>query len=188
MKLHCEKIYECGECKKNFKRLNLLVAHQKKHTTERSFECNLCNKTFYNQVGLDRHVQRHNVQPVKKPKFQCSICGVVLTHTNHLNVHMRTHQIRGVSTAPLASTTPVVAEQGVAPAQKKQHICSICGRSCSSPSNLDVHMQRHTGQMTKFCDICGKGYPRSTDLTLHMRRHTGEKPFVRFICILYTMH
>lgn len=179
MKLHVDKTYACEECTKVFKRFDLFLEHQKKHSGDRQFLCNLCDKSFFNRIGLDRHVIRHSAQPVKKPKFQCNICGIVLTHTNHLNVHMRTHQIRVAS-----SNNQSIVPPNAATTLKKQHLCSICGISCSSPSNLDVHMRRHTGQMTKFCNICGKGYPRSTDLTLHMRRHTGEKPFVRDIIIL----
>lgn len=52
---------------------------------------------------------------------------------------------------------------------KKVILCSVCGKSCSSMSNLAVHMRRHSGKMTNFCKVCGKGYPRTTDLTIHMR-------------------
>lgn len=83
-----------------------------------------------------------------------------MKHINHFKIHMRSH--RNCSTN---SPTTIDTTSG----NKKQYLCSTCGKACTSRSNLAVHTRRHTGIMTNFCNICGKGYPRSTDLTIHMR-------------------
>lgn len=98
--------------------------------------------------------------------------GKRMKHVNSHKLHMRSHR----------DSSGNVTDSVNVSESKKQYLCSICGRACTSRSNLAVHTRRHNGTMTNFCKICGKGYPRSTDLTVHMRQHTGEKPFVCSTC------
>lgn len=100
-----------------------------------------------------------------------------MKYVNNLTLHMRTH--RDSTGAPVVKPTTVAQ---TASNNRKDLLCTICGKVCSSRSNMAVHMRRHSGQMSCFCSICHKGYPRTTDLTIHMRKHTGEKPFVCKFC------
>lgn len=98
--------------------------------------------------------------------FFSKFIGKQTKHINHFKIHMRCHKDFNDDINELIESFVPEANNSVI---KKQHICSICQRACSSRSNLAVHIRRHNGKMTNFCNICGKGYPRSTDLTVHMR-------------------
>lgn len=91
-----------------------------------------------------------------------------MTHINHFKIHMRCHKNfkESIDEQPESTDTDSTSKPKKI---KKRHTCHICERTCSSRSNLAVHIRRHSGKMTNFCNICGKGYPRSTDLTVHMR-------------------
>ena len=47
--------------------------------------------------------------------------------------------------------------------------CPICGKVCSTPSELPAHMRVHTGERPHKCEICGAGYPRKSSLNSHRR-------------------
>ena len=66
-------------------------------------------------------------------------------------------------------------------ADRKKHVCEICGHSFSKLCNLKSHIRVHNGERPYSCDLCSKAFTNYWDLRRHCRTHSGEKPYkVRF--------
>ena len=53
--------------------------------------------------------------------------------------------------------------------------CPHCDKEYSSPAALNMHMRTHTAGCK--CPFCGKSFSRPWLLQGHIRTHTGEKPY-----------
>ncbi|CAF97984.1 unnamed protein product, partial [Tetraodon nigroviridis] len=61
-------------------------------------------------------------------------------------------------------------------------LCTECGRSFNSHSNLRIHLNVHTGARPYACPDCGKSFSQSGALKIHRRIHTGERPYSCEFC------
>ncbi|XP_078115570.1 uncharacterized protein znf648 [Sander vitreus] len=64
----------------------------------------------------------------------------------------------------------------------KPHVCDICGKAYSHQGTLQQHKHLHTGDRPYHCPFCVKTYIWSSDYRKHIRTHTGEKPYVCDTC------
>lgn len=74
---------------------------------------------------------------------------------------------------------------GALPIQKytiKAYECKTCRKVFGHSSNLNSHMQTHTGEKPYECKVCGKVFGYSSNLNSHMRTHTEEKLYEYKIC------
>uniref|UniRef100_A0A915JHB1 C2H2-type domain-containing protein n=1 Tax=Romanomermis culicivorax TaxID=13658 RepID=A0A915JHB1_ROMCU len=58
-----------------------------------------------------------------------------------------------------------------------RHICSDCGKRCSSDSGLKQHSRIHEPESKPFsCDFCRKSYTQFSNLCRHKRSHSPISP------------
>ncbi|KAM5345114.1 hypothetical protein ACJ41O_010976 [Fusarium nematophilum] len=55
-------MFQCGSCKKNYKRLDHLARHVRSHTQTKPYKCHICPKAFTRPDLLKRHVGAHDSQ------------------------------------------------------------------------------------------------------------------------------
>ncbi|KAK6698100.1 hypothetical protein SNK03_010881 [Fusarium graminearum] len=84
-------MFQCGSCKKNYKRLDHLARHVRSHTQTKPYKCHVCPKAFTRPDLLKRHVSGHGSQAGEgsvsdQPRFMpgrvgkaCKACS-----SNHL--------------------------------------------------------------------------------------------------------
>ncbi|EDW84157.2 uncharacterized protein Dwil_GK13294 [Drosophila willistoni] len=62
-------------------------------------------------------------------------------------------------------------------------VCDKCGKCFKDPSNLKLHLVRHTGVKNFECALCGEKFFSQHLLNLHDRvRHQGERPYKCKFC------
>ncbi len=57
---------------------------------------------------------------------------------------------------------------------RKLYSCTLCEKSFANSSNLNRHMQVHTGNYSYYCEICRKGFNETNAFKAHMNKHEGR--------------
>ncbi|KXJ85368.1 hypothetical protein Micbo1qcDRAFT_223304 [Microdochium bolleyi] len=55
-------LFQCGTCKKRYKRVDHLARHVRSHTQSKPYPCRICSKSFGRADLLKRHVAAHDVR------------------------------------------------------------------------------------------------------------------------------
>jgi hypothetical protein len=58
---------------------------------------------------------------------------------------------------------------------KKSYFCKECNGAFERPSNLVVHIRKHTGERPFACGVCPSRFPTNSNLTRHERRLHPEE-------------
>ncbi|KAJ8929524.1 hypothetical protein NQ314_017782 [Rhamnusium bicolor] len=80
-----QKHFECVKCGKQFKRVQTLNDHIKRHYNSRNFACSVCGKTFYKQFNVTEHMRIHTGE---RP-FRCEFCSKTFTRALLLRNHIK---------------------------------------------------------------------------------------------------
>ncbi|XP_030002782.1 gastrula zinc finger protein XlCGF57.1-like isoform X2 [Sphaeramia orbicularis] len=132
-------------------------------------------RTFDSQSLLEEHMDTHTGQKL----VGSSECEA--TFSQKKNMTQETNSPRDM----MKNTVLSPSDGGC---EKKPYHCSVCTKTFSQKSHLEIHMTSHTGEKRFKCSLCHKCFRHRSNLKRHMRAHTGEKLFhcpvcqKRFIC------
>ncbi|KAH1003734.1 hypothetical protein HUJ04_003604 [Dendroctonus ponderosae] len=185
---HSGPSFQCDICSKKFKHKSNLNAHKKRHLEQFTTFCDICSKGFISQHECNRH---KNSVHMANGGFVCDTCGQILRTSSALKEHMEIHNrqsghkmehICNVCNISYSTNRSLKEHYKKIHSQRKQYVCSICGKSLSSKSTLETHIKMHTGLKDFHCIICKKLFASKGYLQIHQRIHTGYRPFQCTIC------
>ncbi|XP_075711924.1 PR domain zinc finger protein 4 [Rhinoderma darwinii] len=94
---------------------------------------------------------------------------------SHLSTHINGH-------LPSESLSNEDTGQSVTPGKERKWKCTVCPRSFSSSSKLNVHYMGHMGMKPHKCEFCSKAFSDPSNLRTHLRIHTGQKNYRCVLC------
>ncbi|XP_076064149.1 uncharacterized protein LOC143038601 isoform X1 [Oratosquilla oratoria] len=145
--------FECTECSMKFVVRGNLIRHMKTHTSRRindNIACGICNKVLSSKYTLATHMRCHSTLKMHK----CAVCEKGFRSKYTLNDHMRrVHDSTGIG---------------------RDKVCHQCGRSFFTKSELNYHLNTHTGFRPFKCPVCEDTYMSSSSLRYHLQKHSNS--------------
>ncbi|XP_077295697.1 uncharacterized protein LOC143917936 [Arctopsyche grandis] len=180
--------FECPICKKIVSRPIILEKHIQSHLPdeEKPYKCQQCDKRFGNMAALNNHKQIH-IPISERDSYTCKVCGKVFTMSSSLRnhvalVHGNVKYLCSECGQSCQSKTNLTLHMLThEPAEKHQARCSQCDVVCKNKYLLRRHMKRHADLLQ--CSLCEFSTPLQIELRAHMRvKHSDSKPYSCVIC------
>lgn len=183
--------YECDFCGKFLTKSTLWRHRIVVHKVRGEKCCNTCAKVFPTEEELTIHrmdclLKRKNRLYNKPGKFECDICKAVLTTKSSLLTHMKYKHIPNgkpyeckLCNAKYIGRSSLQQHLDLKHFNVRNFMCSTCGKSFKTKTELEIHMIRHTDEKPVECPFtgCTRRFTSINNRDTHMRTHTGEKPF-----------
>lgn len=139
-------VYCCDKCGEEIKYRKNIERHMKERHMAGRHNCKFCNDTFKSKQKLfDHSLAVHNVKSrVAAGKFSCKYCDKKFDTKSVFEEHKKSHL------------------------EDRPEICSICGCSFKSISNLHRHQQSvHATGRNEICELCDKAFKTKIALKNH---------------------
>ncbi|OXA47383.1 PR domain zinc finger protein 5 [Folsomia candida] len=173
--------FPCGfpGCEKSYLTKGDLTKHVKAGHVENPvrFPCTRCGKEFKTRAYLGRHVSTHTTD---KP-CKCATCGKCFACRRYMTIHKRIHtQKSGRETFQChlclqTFLTKYGVQRHIRVIHEKQrnHRCTFCEKSFSSPSHLKNHVDAKHDPDKKIytCTECEYKSHAKGKLAQHVKRH-----------------
>ncbi|XP_055083850.1 zinc finger protein 235-like [Periophthalmus magnuspinnatus] len=145
-------------------------------------------------------VHSHTSPQITCPCYSCQrpspSCSQPCPHNQHRQTQQQEPKSNTNNKTPILTVHPCMhcTTSFSRPSQLLQHqrsehvdkpsgfLCTECGRTFNSHSNLRIHLNVHTGARPYSCSDCGKSFSQSGALKIHRRIHTGERPYACGFC------
>lgn len=181
--LHCKNFHDtmpqvqctCGKILNSSKKLS---DHRMKHfKEENNYTCFDCKLYYKTRPAYDKHMEnKHGKNAVS---WVCSTCGRCFKEKQILKNHERIHL---PDDQKLTFPCKFCEKKFVSNHCLKVHIarvhekvaylfCEVCGKGCTTKSDLHWHMDKHIATRNYPCDICNLKFKSSNSLRIHKRRH-----------------
>ncbi|XP_044727707.1 zinc finger protein 260-like [Chrysoperla carnea] len=127
---HNARIFNCDECAKCFKSMQVLKIHKLTHSGIKMFECDVCGKKFSRRGQLTTHSTIHT----GNLPYECSYCKKQFRQKYYLKVHLRQHT------------------------GERPYSCTECNHFFANDANFIKHLKGKHG-LTKFSIVNKRRYP-----------------------------
>lgn len=125
--------YKCLKCDCQFRSIESLRAHNRRHHSFRCADCVGSSKTFETEKGLWSHRRQHHR---KEFPYRCDVCPRSFAHRDQLKLHEEATHVRG-----------------------KNVPCDFCSRILMSVFQKKNHIKRSHSNRRYHCQLCKKMFP-----------------------------
>ena len=132
-----ERLYQCDQCDKSYKKISSLKNHAKIHNKYRPYQCSHCNKAFKTKINLIHHSSNvHSEDRV----YQCSRCDKAFKKKPHLFAHQVTHlSFERKSKHPRKSGNHADNDKSSEPMQNPSHTAKYLTKQRKLDSRIDTN-------------------------------------------------
>ncbi|XP_063434903.1 zinc finger protein 791-like [Mytilus trossulus] len=188
--------FKCDKCGMGFYFTRQYNNHMESH---QEYNCTTCEKLFHSFTEYSDHCQvQHaiNVSKVDLMKIHntCKLCDKSFDTPSRLYTHHKKHHTEGpIMCKPcqqIFSTRLSLRNHEKSYAHHKKSgqkftlernlLCSDCGKSFYSKSNLATHMKYHKSEKKYACEHCNFKCYFSARLKTHIKQHFDSER--RFVC------
>ena len=124
--------------------------HQVNKIKDNRVPCMICNKSFKQKNSLKNHLKTHSGEL----PFKCKLCDKGFAQKGNMKSHIeKSHAIN-----------------------KKRSSCFMCSRSFKSETSLQIHMQKHKGELSFICPFCSYGFTQKGNMKSHIQKLHAKTP------------
>ncbi|XP_043247893.1 zinc finger protein 761-like [Colletes gigas] len=168
------KSFECVNCKKRFRLLKNLKAHERLHTGKGLVQCEICDKRFSQTYNLKIHLRTHKGTRLHKCEY-CNKCFVQKGNlVEHLRIHTKVKPFECKTCGKRFSQSSHLKNHEASHASLRQHQCRLCGKRFKLANHLKRHLTLHTGAKAYKCHQCDQLFSQAFSLTRHLKRHESH--------------
>ncbi|CAG2104386.1 unnamed protein product [Medioppia subpectinata] len=169
-------------CDYRTKSSNVFFKHKRRHTLP--FACHLCDRRFATPKPLEVHVRLHS----GLKEHVCPHCSKAYGPRKSLMAHMQ----RSHSDSVYVCEVDDCGKQFASEPQLRQHRLRVhdttyvrpvaciwvgCDRRFETNSQMEDHLNKHTGERFHKCQQCGHSFTTKADLYSHVSNQHKDRPF-----------
>ena len=168
-------LFSCILCDSSFRSDADFVNHMKTHDPKKPFSCTECGKKYTNKIGLMKHVDTHQREPLNYHE-----CGYECTTKRGLSHHLAGHATNKTFTKCDKCDFLTVSGVSLRKHHRAEHPniaydCKECHLLFNFKSTFLKHKKKvHSIEKPFSCSMCGNRFTNNSHFKRHMKKHTGD--------------